>query len=42
MPPTLPHGISAKTPVMMLLVQVKEPRVDTAHTTQGSEIVASS
>lgn len=24
MPPMLPHGISAKTPVMMLLVQVKE------------------
>ena len=42
MPPTLPHGISAKTPVMMLLVQVKEPRVDTAHAAQGSEIVASS
>ena len=27
MPPMLPHGISAKTPVMMLLVQVKNTMV---------------
>lgn len=27
MPPMLPHGISAKAPVMMLLVQVKEPTI---------------
>jgi len=25
MPPMLPHGIAAKTPVKMLLVQIKEP-----------------
>ena len=41
MPPMLPHGISAKTPVMMLLVQVKEPRADAANTTQGSEVAGS-
>ena len=41
MPPMLPHGISAKTQVMMLLVQVKEPRVDAANTTQGSEVAGS-
>ena len=29
MPPMLPHGISAKTPVMMLLVQVKNTTGDT-------------
>lgn len=29
MPPMLPHGISAKTPVMMLLVQVKNTTDDT-------------
>jgi quercetin dioxygenase-like cupin family protein len=28
MPPMLPHGISAKAPVMMLLVQVKQPQLD--------------
>ena len=28
MPPMLPHGISAKTPVMMLLVQIKETTGD--------------
>jgi quercetin dioxygenase-like cupin family protein len=28
MPPMLPHGISAKTPVMMLLVQVKNTTGD--------------
>jgi len=25
MPPMLPHGISAKTPLRMLLVQMKNP-----------------
>jgi hypothetical protein len=39
--PSVESGISAKTPVMMLLVQVKEPRADAANTTQGSEVAGS-
>jgi len=31
MPPMLPHGISAKTPVMMLLVQIKDTPGDTGN-----------
>jgi uncharacterized RmlC-like cupin family protein len=41
MPPMLPHGISAKAPVMMLLVQVKEPQPDAGKPTQESEVAAS-
>lgn len=42
MPPMLPHGISAKAAVLMLLVQVKEPRLDAGTLTQEVEVSASS
>jgi quercetin dioxygenase-like cupin family protein len=41
MPPMLPHGISAKAPVMMLLVQVKAQHLDGEKPTQESEIAES-
>lgn len=34
MPPMLPHGIVAKAPVMMLLVQVKESQLETEKSVQ--------